>query len=106
MRFFSGRTSKDAATIANETIALLDDEWASLDTRMLVVPGKRLLSMLNTHLQQTLRISITPTQIIRSLSEADLNAGLVEILPDLDRFSANQPESVDANTARAQPLAS
>ena len=64
MRFFDNRTSKDPATVAEEAITNLDKEWHSPRARLMVVPGKSLLSAFNTELQNKFGISITSTQII------------------------------------------
>ncbi len=87
MRHFANRTSKDPATVANEAIVALDRDWGTLEGRMAVVPGKQLLAMLNSRLQQNLGISITPTQIIRHISRETIPSDLTDVLSDLDEFA-------------------
>jgi hypothetical protein len=96
MRYFANRTSKDASTVAQEAIALLDNDWRTPKSRLLVAPGKRLLSALNLHLQQILRISITPAQIIRNLETSDFDAGLHAILRDLESFANHSRQAAAA----------
>ena len=87
MRFFDNRTSKDPATVAKEAIANLDKEWHTPRGRLMVVPGKAILSALNTKLQNKLGISITVSQIIRNLDSAKVDSDLKEILRDLNEFA-------------------
>ncbi len=87
MRYFHNRTSKDPATIAQEAISQLDREWKSLETRLLVVPGKQLLASLNGKLQGAYGVSITASQIIRNLVSQDVPAELTAILQHLNNFS-------------------
>ncbi|TFV73062.1 hypothetical protein E4K64_21200 [Bradyrhizobium frederickii] len=86
-RFFEGRTRRDPSTVFNEAIEYLDAKWTSTSSKLTVVPGKQLLSSLNTHLQEAMGVSITPTQIIRSLSLPN-DCDLRRILAALDEFAA------------------
>jgi hypothetical protein len=90
MRYFAGRTSKDPATVAADAIAALDREWADPRRRLLAVPGKRLLAALNGQLQRTLRVSITPPQIMRNMPIDEIESGLREILRDMNEFACGQ----------------
>jgi hypothetical protein len=87
MRYFGNRTSKDPATVAGEAIAKLDNDLATLERRMTVVPGKQFLATLNGRLQQNLGISITAPQIIRNLSPDMIANDLRETLFDLNKFA-------------------
>ena len=91
MRFFDNRTSKDPATVSEEAIANLDKEWHSPRARLMVVPGKSLLSAFNTELQNKFSISITSTQIIRNLNSTKVASDLKEILHDLNEFAKAPP---------------
>jgi hypothetical protein len=87
MRFFSGRTAKDPATVVAEAVKLLDEEWKTLDRRLRIVPGKQVLSALNVELQRTLQVSVTPPQIIRLIAPAEIGVDLEVILAELDQFA-------------------
>jgi AAA domain, putative AbiEii toxin, Type IV TA system len=91
MRFFDNRTSKDPATVAEEAIANLDKEWHSPRARLMVVPGKSLLSAFNTEIQNKFGISITSSQIIRHLDSAKIALDLKGILHDLNEFAKAPP---------------
>lgn len=87
MRYFGNRTSKGPATIAAEAITKLDSDWTPVERRMTVVPGKQLIAMLNSRLQQNLGISITAPQIIRNLSPELIANDLREILSGINQFA-------------------
>ena len=87
IRFFEGRTRNDASTVFNEAIAYLDSRWANLSDKLSVVGGKQFLSSLNAYLQRDMGISITATQILRTLV-LPVNCDLRTILIALDSFAA------------------
>jgi len=87
MRYFYHRTSKDPATVASEAISLVDKEWRSRSSRLLVAPGKQILAGINTQLQKMLGISITAAQIIRNLKTDEVSPDLRNILGDLNDFA-------------------
>jgi energy-coupling factor transporter ATP-binding protein EcfA2 len=87
MRFFSGRTPKDPATVVAEAVKRLDEEWKTLDRRLRIVPGKQVLSALNLELQRNVQVSVTPPQIIRLIAPAEIGPDLEVILGELDQFA-------------------
>jgi predicted ATP-dependent endonuclease of OLD family len=87
MRYFANRTARDPASIANEAITKLDEEWSDLDRRMGVVPGKQFLATLNTRLQRDFGVTITAPQIIRHLAPANIAPDLCRILSDINQFA-------------------
>lgn len=69
------------------TLAYLDSRWTNLSDKLTVVGGKQFLSSMNVYLQRELGISITATQILRTLvlpADCDLR----RILVALDSFAA------------------
>jgi ABC-type multidrug transport system ATPase subunit len=87
MRYFSARSAKDPSTLASEAIANLDNDWANAKTKLMAIPGKRVLTSLNHQLQQKFNISITPTQILRNIDTGDIAADLRNILGSLNQFA-------------------
>jgi hypothetical protein len=88
VRFFEGRTRNDASTVFNEAIQYLDSRWSSLPDKLSVVGGKQLLSSLNAYLQRDFGISITATQILRTLVLPE-DCDLKRILAALDAFAVS-----------------
>jgi hypothetical protein len=99
MRYFHNRTSKDPATVAEEAIVHLDGEWKILPSRLMVIPGKQLLSDLNGKLQKTYGISITASQIVRNLTPENVSSDLKEILQSLNDFAMGQRSSTLGRSA-------
>ena len=87
MRFYSGRSAKDPATVVAEAVRALDEDWCALDRRLQIVPGKQVLSSLNVELQRSLRVSVTAAQIIRHMSPDEIGVDLQSILADLEVFA-------------------
>jgi hypothetical protein len=87
LRFFANRTAKDPSTIANEAIAVLDQDWASPLRQFLVLPGKQFLTAFNARLHHRLHVSITAAQIIRHMSREEIGTDLQLILRSLNQFS-------------------
>ena len=54
----------DSTTLLGAAIEEFEKRWSALETRLSLVPGKEVLSLLNTYLQEKYHISITPKQII------------------------------------------
>jgi len=67
---------------------MLDNVWDDLDQRLRIVPGKNILSAFNGELQRTVKISITPAQIIRHMKVDEVSADLRRILDPLNNFAA------------------
>jgi G3E family GTPase len=87
MRYFANRTARDPATVASEEITRLDNDWIDLERRVAVVPGKQLLSSLNTMIQQNLGISISAAQIISKLKPDMISDDLRDTLCDINEFA-------------------
>ncbi len=87
MRYFANRTARDPATVASEAITRLDNDWIDLERRVAVVPGKQLLSSLNTMIQQNLGISISAAQIISKLKPDMISDDLRDTLCDINEFA-------------------
>jgi hypothetical protein len=77
----------DDVTLTSDVLASFDEKWKDLNGRLDLVPGKELLSNLNTHLQSVAGISITPTLIIDAMSESDVPKEMKVIVQSLDRFT-------------------
>lgn len=76
----------DRATANLEAMAAFDEEWNDLDSRLKVVPGKQILSDLNTFLQEKYSITLTAPVIIGGMIERDVPKELLDLLRNLDAF--------------------
>ena len=77
----------DTGQISAETIEWFGDRWSRLDTRLAIVPGKRVMSRLNSRLQQDYGLSLTPRKIIASMRPEELDDDLMDLLRALDHMA-------------------
>jgi energy-coupling factor transporter ATP-binding protein EcfA2 len=77
----------DEATITSQLLAVFDEKWTSLQTRIELVPGKEVLSRLNSRLQEACGISITPTLIIDAMTESEVPEEIRLLVQSLDNFA-------------------
>jgi energy-coupling factor transporter ATP-binding protein EcfA2 len=84
---FVGRLSTDPATLMNEALAQVDNEWLNLSDKLRIVPGKKVLRALSTELQQEYSVSLTHAQIARNLDPLTMPVEFVHILSDLNDFA-------------------
>jgi energy-coupling factor transporter ATP-binding protein EcfA2 len=87
MNFFAGG-AKDPATVASEASGFIDLHWGDLSRRLMIVPGKQVLSAFNAKLQARETISITPPQIIRHMRAEEVGEDLAKILRGLEIFAS------------------
>jgi hypothetical protein len=79
--------SLDDTTITSRFLAEFEERWRSLQSRLDMVPGKDVLSKLNTHLQEKWKVTITPNAIIGAMKEREVPDEMTEIIHALDRFT-------------------
>lgn len=91
MRYFTGRSSLDPASLTAEALRVLEADWQDINRRLRIVPGKRVLASFNTLLADRFKTAITPTQIVRHMNEADLPQEFLEILRQLNAFAEPEP---------------
>ena len=76
----------DNARISSETAAWFERAWATLDTRLSIVPGKRVLSLLNEYLQKHYKVTVTTRMIIAEMRRREIPDELTGLLRKLDRM--------------------
>ena len=60
------------STVSEKAMNEFDSQWTVFETRMSLVPGKEVLSLLNHHLQTTYHCALTTGAIIDSFSRLDV----------------------------------
>lgn len=76
----------DPATINEILLSNFDLLWNDFAKRMMIVPGKDVLSYLNRYLQGNYQVTITPNNIIDGMGREDVPAEMVELISNLDEF--------------------
>jgi hypothetical protein len=79
--------SLDDSTVTSQLLAAFDDKWMELHSRLDMVPGKDVLSKLNTHLQKAYGVTVTPALIIGAMTKSDVASEIKMIIKSLDEFS-------------------
>ena len=83
-------TSIDPATCNREALQKFGAIWSDFPSRMQIVPGKRILSMLNQQLQQKYQINLTNNLIISSFARDDIPDDMVNIIHSLEKFGKEE----------------
>jgi hypothetical protein len=86
----SRNISLDDSTVTSQLLAAFDKKWEDLNSRLDMVPGKEVLSRLNTHLQKTYGVTVTPTFIIEAMKESEVATEMKTIIASLDEFAKRQ----------------
>ena len=73
-------------TINRTLINEFNTKWEDMNSRLEIVPGKEVMSLLNIHLQAKYQISLTPAMIINSMRREEVDPGMIDLMERLERF--------------------
>ncbi|WP_420601853.1 ATP-dependent nuclease [Flagellimonas sp.] len=76
----------DESTITEKILKEFDTLWEDIRLRLSAIPGKEMLSSLNSYLQDNYSITITHANIISSMSRKDIPEEIVELIAKIDQF--------------------
>jgi len=76
----------EESTIDEALMREFDAEWKDSTLRFSLVPGKEVLSNLNTYLQGLYGITITPSLIIESLSREQIDLEMKSLIEGIEEF--------------------
>ena len=85
---FRAHSGTDPGTLASAATALFDQKWAEIDTRLEIVPGKRVLKELRTMVQREYGITVTDFQILEAYRVEDVPPDMARLIASLDQFRA------------------
>ena len=77
---------KDPATLSAEAISRFDEKWGTLDLRMEIVPGKKILRNLRSYVNQKWSVSLTDIRIIDEFRAAEIPVDLMDLLRTLEEY--------------------
>lgn len=84
--------SVDDTTLNQKILEEFESIWINMDSRIKLVPGKELLTNLNSWLQDKYSISITPTQVISAMKKDEVPEEIRRLLEKLELFrKSNAP---------------
>jgi energy-coupling factor transporter ATP-binding protein EcfA2 len=84
---------RDMVTLTLEATERFERKWSDIDLRLDIVPGKRALSSLNRILQETYKVSLTPTTICSAFTKKDLSFEISTVLRELEAFRKMDPDA-------------
>ena len=84
----------DESTLTTHAVRKSDEAWAELPSRLALVPGKRVLALLNSHLQQTYGISLSPMHIVGHFKRDEV-PGTIQFLAERTRRLPTQSPMKD-----------
>jgi energy-coupling factor transporter ATP-binding protein EcfA2 len=82
----------DSSTVASEVTQWFDRTWATLDSRLEIVPGKDVLRALNHELQQSYGIALTWRAIVAAFRQTEVPLEMRALVDSLSRFGASVAE--------------
>jgi len=77
---------KDSATLSSEAINRFDSKWKSLETRLEIMPGKKVLRKLRTYVNDKWSVSLTDVKIIDEFLLDEIPSDLKELLLKLEEY--------------------
>lgn len=76
----------DLATITQPLLEEFEEVWHTWEQRCVVLPGKVFLSLLNRHIQENYKVTLTPKSIIDAMSVEEVPSEIVTLIEGLDAF--------------------
>lgn len=76
----------DQATITQRLLEVFEALWGDWSERRYVIPGKEFLSVVNRHLQDHYRVTLTPTAIIASMHVDEMPQEIQVLVKRLEEF--------------------
>lgn len=85
------RKGVEPAVVAAEAMERFENGWMKLETRLNLVSGKEVLSLLNQYLQSNYQISIAPLQVVGEFDEAEIPREMQTLVRRLDELRRKAP---------------
>lgn len=81
------KSGTNIATTSTQVYADFERNWRSLDSRLLFVPGKLLLSKINERLQPEYSVTITAKSVIDVMLQSEVPPEMRNLIESLSKFS-------------------
>lgn len=76
----------DNSTINKQLLIKFENNWNDNETRLKIIPGKKLFAMFNSYLLDNYRVSITPTLVINCFRKNEISSEMTTLLKAIDEF--------------------
>ena len=79
-------SSKDQATLASEALAIFEEKWSELESRLEIVPGKQVLKKVRENFEMDYGITLTDLSIIQSYKPDEVPDDMVQLVERLEKY--------------------
>ena len=79
-------TGQDRSRLYKGVLGAFDSRWASLNTRIALIPGKEVLRRFRQRVQDLYGVTLTDARIVESLHREDIPMDMRRLLDSLDSF--------------------
>jgi energy-coupling factor transporter ATP-binding protein EcfA2 len=83
---FLKQSHRDPADITKETLKSFSKQWAVMDRRLLIVPGKEVLRCLRDRVQAISGVTLTLARIIDAMKKEEIPMDLVDLIKEIDNY--------------------
>ncbi|KYZ77794.1 hypothetical protein AXX12_17160 [Anaerosporomusa subterranea] len=90
---FLCHAKEDSATVTTQTITLFDRDWNSLDSRMSIVPGKEVLSLLRTEVRNKYSVNLSDYRIIDEFRIEEIPADIKLLIEHIEEYRVGLKQS-------------
>lgn len=82
----ASRRGVDDATLTTEALAMFEDRWSSLQSRLAMVPGKEVFAQLNGFLMREYGISLSLGAVARTFRPNEIPQEMVDLVNRVEEF--------------------
>ena len=87
---FHRNSGRDQSTLTSDALTRFDRRWGELDTRMSLVPGKKILKSLREQCKTLWGTTLTDVRLVDAVQKEYIPKDLVELLEALDKYRAQK----------------
>ena len=83
--FFKG-SGRDRAELTTEALEVFDRKWAKLDSRLGIVPGKKVLKSIRTKLQKSYKVALSDIRIASAYKKEEVPEDMARLVARLEQY--------------------
>ena len=83
---FFRRAAEDTATTTHRAVEIFDESWNNIDQRMIIVPGKEVLSAFRAEISRLYSVTLTDHRIVSAFEEDEVPDDLKRLLAELEQY--------------------
>ena len=82
-------TGRDQATLATEAVRIFNNKWSRMESRLGIVPGKKVLRAVRDRLRESHGITLTDWRIVDCYKREEVPEDLARLIRQLDEFRSD-----------------